>query len=147
MNAYHVSIERYPIRYGRKWSFETDNNWLEYGGGATTIEPTGMLRHVREISFLHKPPIDQKKHHVRNARHTWLKVETTSPFLPSPLTNILSADTLALLSPEERLFLSCVETTVFTFSIKCIFRTVVENIWMAGPPGVRSFFTRCPFPS
>lgn len=93
------------------------------------------------------PPSTKKKHHVRNARHTWLKVETISPFLSSPLTNILSADTLALLSPEERLFPSCVETTVFTFSIKCIFRTVVENIWMAGPPGVRSFFTRCPFPS
>jgi len=29
---------------------------------------------------------------------------------------------------------------VFTFSIKCIFRTVVENIWMAGRSGERSRF-------
>jgi len=36
----------------------------------------------------------KKNLHVRNARHTWLKVETTSPFLPLPLTNMPLADTL-----------------------------------------------------
>jgi len=34
---------------------------------------------------------------------------------------------------------------VFTFSIKCIFRTVVENIWMAGRPGERLRFYSMPF--
>lgn len=50
------------------------------------------------------PPLPSTKNlHVRNARHTWLKVETTPPpLLPSPLTNIPSADVRSRALPYLR---------------------------------------------
>lgn len=121
---------------------------------ATTVEPVGMFRHVREIWFLRMHPCRPEKkererertRHVRNARHTWLKVETISPFLPSPLTSILSAHTRATLGLRKDFF-QIVTTTggAYTFFHKRMLRTILGNIWAAGSSGERSCFCLMPF--
>lgn len=76
-----------------------------------TIESIGMFRHVREIWFLHAPPVDKKDiTSVMRDTRGW-KLKRLPPFLSSLLTNILySADTFVLRPVRGKDFFQLVET-------------------------------------
>lgn len=100
-----VRREKLPVKEDRKWSLEANDNWP--GGQAHSRHASGQACAQNFDVVVKGGGGGKKVLHVRNARHTWSKVETafgfSLRFLPSPfsspLTNILPPDTCASSTP------------------------------------------------
>ena len=110
-----VRREKLPMKEDRKWSLEANDNWPEGKAHSRHASVQACAQNFDVVEGKEKEKKQRERErererevlHVRNARHTWSKVETASvsplfcPLSPRP-SQIYYRQTLALSSTPQR---------------------------------------------
>lgn len=143
----HITFRSNVTRSGKSGSGHLKPIIIGSSGGATTIEPVGMFRHVRKISFLHAPPVDKKDitsvmRDTRGWKSKWLPLSSLLSwqiyYRPTHSCFAIREETFSNLSGDRQVL------CVHGFH-KGIFGIVIKNIWTKGRPVERSCLCSMPF--